>query len=108
DFHRELHWVEGEYRPTDRQRMLLKCNYLTAPRGAGVAARALLAANTGVFYVVKAAMEYSKRPRTPPQVVVGWLCNLFRVLNNGHPLVPLALLIVARAAAGWGVLRLVA
>ena len=40
DFHRELHWVEGEYNPADRQRILLKCNYLVTPRGgAGRGAR---------------------------------------------------------------------
>jgi hypothetical protein len=46
-------------------------------------------------------MEYSKSPRTPPQVVVGWLRNLFRLLNNVHPLVPLALILLALVAAGW-------
>ena len=94
DFHRELHWVEGQYNPADRQRILLKCNYLVTPRGAAllgrVGGRAALAANTGVFYAVKAAMEYSKSPRTPPQVAVGHLCNFFRRLNNIHPLVALA------------------
>jgi hypothetical protein len=57
DFHRELHWVEGHYNPADRQRILLKCNYLVTPRNAVLLGRATLAANTGVFYVVKAAME---------------------------------------------------
>ncbi len=71
DFHRELHWVEGEYNPDDRQRILLKCNYMIAPRNAGFLARAVLAANTGVFYVVKAAMEYSKSPKNPLQFGVG-------------------------------------
>jgi hypothetical protein len=107
DFHKELHWVEGEYNPDDRQRILLKCNYLVAPRNAGLVARAVLAANTGVFYVVKAAMEYSKSPVTPPQRAVGFLCNLMRVLNNIHPFVPLALIIGALTLAGWGFHRLV-
>ena len=77
------------------------------PRGAALLGRAALAANTGVFYVVKAAMEYSKSPRTPPQVAVGLLCNLFRRLNNIHPLVPLALIAATvgalGAAFGWAV-----
>ncbi len=90
DFHRELHWVEGEYRPEDRQRILLKCNYLIAPPNGRALTRALLAANTGVFYVVKAAMEYSKSPRNPAQFVVGLVCNAARALNNLHPLVPIA------------------
>lgn len=100
DFHRELHWVEGQYNPADRQRILLKCNYLVTPANAALLGRVALAANTGVFYVVKAAMEYSKSPRTPPQVAVGFLCNLFRRMNNVHPLVPLAF--IASVVAGLG------
>ena len=65
DFHRELHWVEGTFNPADRQRILLKCNYLVTLPGGAAFGRAALAANTAVFYVVKAAMEYSKSPRTP-------------------------------------------
>jgi len=106
DFHRELHWVEGQYNPADRQRILLKCNYLVTRRGAALVGWAALAANTGVFYVVKAAMEYSKTPRTPPQVVVGLLCNLFRRLNNIHPLVPLAFIAAVVAALGWAIGRM--
>jgi hypothetical protein len=106
DFHRELHWVEGEYNPTDRQRILLKCNYLVTPRNAALLGRAALAANTGVFYVVKSAMEYSKSPSTPPQVFVGLLCNLFRRLNNIHPLIPLAFIAAVLAALGWAIGRL--
>jgi len=101
DFHRELHWVEGHYNPADRQRILLKCNYLVTRRSAALLGRAALAANTGVFYVVKAAMEYSKSPSTPPQVAVGFLCNLFRRLNNIHPLIPLALIAAVVGALGW-------
>jgi hypothetical protein len=104
DFHRELHWVEGEYRPGDRQRILLKCNYLVAPPNARLATRALLAANTGVFYVVKAAMEYSKSPKTPAQFAVGLVCNVARVLNNIHPLVPIGLAAAALGAAAWALL----
>jgi hypothetical protein len=106
DFHRELHWVEGEYNPDDRQRILLKCNYLIVPRNAGMAARAVMGANTAVFYVVKAAMEYSKSPKTLPQRAVGLLCNVFRLLNNLDPLVPLALVFVVLPAAAWGVFRM--
>jgi len=99
DFHRELHWVEGQYNPADRQRILLKCNYLVTPSGAALLRRAALAANTTVFYVVKAAMEYSKSPKTPPQVAVGFLCNFFRRLNNIHPLIPLAFIAAFAGAA---------
>jgi len=102
DFHRELHWVEGSYRPGAPQRILLKCNYLVTLPGAGARGRVALAANTAVFYVVKAAMEYSKSPRTPAQKAVGHLCNLFRRLNIVHSLVPLAVL----AAVAMGVAAL--
>jgi len=108
DFHRELHWVEGQYNPADRQRILLKCNYLISPRNAALLGRAALAANTTVFYVVKAAMEYSKTPRTPPQVAVGLVCNLFRLLNNVHPFIPLALIASLLAALVWALGRLLA
>lgn len=101
DFHRELHWVEGQYDPTDRQRILLKCNYLVTPRDAAILRQVALAANTVVFYVVKAAMEYSKSPRTPPQIVVGFLCNFFRRMNNVHPLVPMAFVAAIATALGW-------
>jgi hypothetical protein len=107
DFHRELHWVEGAYQPSGRQRILLKCNYLVCPARAAMARSALLGLNTGVFYVVKAAMEYSKSPKTPPQVVVGLICNLFRLLNNVHPLLPVALILIAASLAAWGILWLV-
>ncbi|MEZ5904165.1 MAG: hypothetical protein R3C69_03340 [Geminicoccaceae bacterium] len=106
DFHKELHWVEGDYNPEDRQRILLKCNYLIAPKNAVWVTKALLAANTGVFYVVKAAMEYSKSPRTPVQYLVGYLCNVMRLLNNIHPLVPFAAILAVIVALAWGLSRL--
>ena len=101
DFHRELHWVEGQFNPADQQRILLKCNYLVTPRTGGVGAYAVSAANTAVFYVVKAAMEYSKSPKTLLQRFVGLMCNLFRLLNNIHPIVPFALIIGILALAAW-------
>jgi hypothetical protein len=109
DFHRELHWVEGSYTQGAPQRILLKCNYLVTVPGAGVRGRFALAANTAVFYVVKAAMEYSKSPRTPAQKAVGYLCNLFRRLNIVHPLVPLAAIAataIGVAALGYFVVNL--
>ena len=107
DFHRELHWVDGAYNPDDQQRILLKCNYLITPRNGGPLGRVVLAANTAVFYVVKAAMEYSKSPSNAPQIFVGYLCNLFRRLNNIHPIVPLALIATLIGAAGWALYRIV-
>jgi hypothetical protein len=106
DFHRELHWVEGTYTPGGPQRILLKCNYLIAPPNAGWAVRLVIAANTGVFYVVKAAMEYSKSPRTPPQIAVGLICNIARSLNNLHPILPILVLMILCVGAAWGMLAL--
>lgn len=106
DFHKELHWVEGSYNPDDQQRILLKCNYLIAPKNALWITRGLLAANTGIFYLVKAAMEYSKSPRTPLQYAVGYLCNLMRLLNNVSPVIPILLAAALVLAAGWGLVRL--
>lgn len=106
DFHRELHWVEGSYIPGSPQRILLKCNYLVAAPHAGWAMKAVIAANTGVFYMVKAAMEYSKSPRTPAQRAVGIICNATRTLNNVHPLLPIAAFAGLVATAGWGLLKL--
>jgi hypothetical protein len=107
DFHRELHWVKGAFNPADRQRILLKCNYLVTLHGGAAFGRVALAANTAVFYVVKAAMEYSKSPRTPAQMAVGFVCNLFRRLNIIHPAIPLAVsagvLTGLAAAIGYGV-----
>jgi hypothetical protein len=101
DFHRELHWVEGEYNPNDMQRILLKCNYFIMSPNAGFIERALLSANTAVFYVVKAAMEYSKSPKNPLQFIVGLFCNVFRVMNNVHPLIPFAFILFVLALAVW-------
>lgn len=103
DFHKELHWVEGDYNPDDQQRILLKCNYLIAPKNAVWITKGLLAANTGVFFVVKAAMEYSKSPKTPLQYVVGYLCNIMRLLNNIHPLVPIVLILALLVALGMAI-----
>jgi hypothetical protein len=101
DFHRELHWVEGEYNPDDMQRILLKCNYFIMSPSAGFVERALLSANTAVFYVVKAAMEYSKSPKNPLQFIVGLFCNVFRVMNNVHPLIPFAFILLVLALTVW-------
>jgi hypothetical protein len=106
DFHRELHWVEGEYAPAAPQRILLKCNYLIVPPHAAFVRFAGLAANTSVFYVVKAAMEYSKSPKTPPQYAIGLLCNAFRLMNNVHPILPLAFILLMFGATGWAIARL--
>jgi hypothetical protein len=103
DFHKELHWVEGDYNPEDQQRILMKCNYLVAPKNAVWITKGLLAANTGVFYVVKAAMEYSKSPKTPLQYAVGYLCNIMRLLNNIHPLVPIVLILGLFVALGMAI-----
>jgi hypothetical protein len=100
DFHRELHWVEGEYSSSDKQRILLKCNYLIVPENAGRLGQAVEAANTTVFYVVKAAMEYSKSPTNPLQWMVGLICNLFRLMNNVHPFIPMLFIVLVLLSTG--------
>ncbi len=91
----------------DQQRILLKCNYLIVPKNAGTLGTLVERANTLVFYVVKAAMEYSKSPSNPLQFGVGLVCNLFRVMNNVHPFVPLLFIVLVLCGVGWGALALV-
>lgn len=97
DFHRELHWVNGSYVEGNPPRILLKCNYYVDHTGFLPYRWLGIGLNVGVFYVVKAAMEYSKSPRTLFQRAVGWLCNLFRRLNNLSPAAPLVLVIAVVA-----------
>jgi hypothetical protein len=98
DFHRELHWVEGEYAPGD-ERIVLKCNYLLVAPSEWLLEGPLKALNLGQFYVIKAAMEYSKSPRTVPERIVGIVCNAMRVLNNLHPVLPYLALVLAGTIA---------
>jgi hypothetical protein len=35
--------------------------------------------------------------------VVGFFCNLFRLLNNAHPLLPPAFILLVLGAVGWGI-----
>lgn len=74
----------------------MKCNYLIAPKNAVWLTKGLLAA----FYIVKAAMEFSKSPKTPLQYAVGYLCNIMRLLNNVHSLVPIILTLAMFVAIG--------
>jgi len=102
DFHRELHWVEGAHQPGAPDRILLKCNALVLTPGELHLERLLRGLHTGQFWVVKAAMEYSKSPRTPAQRAVGLLCNLVRTLNNAHPLLPHAFFLALAVALVGG------
>jgi len=100
DFHKERHWVEGSYLPSNPPRILLKCNYYI-DHGEAAAVRALrIWLNVAVFYVVKAAMEYSKSPKTLPQKVIGFFCNLFRRLNNLSPALPVLLVLIVALVSG--------
>ncbi len=84
DFHKEYHWVEGSYQPNNPPRILLKCNYYLEHNEPSWLKSLGIWLNKIVFYVVKAAMEYSKSPKTFPQRVIGYFCNLLRRLNNVH------------------------
>ena len=99
DFHNELHWVDGSYEPDRPPRVLLKCNYYVDHWGWAPWRRLGIALNVAVFYVVKAAMEYSKSPRTPAQRGVGFACNLFRRLNIVSPAAPVVAVLAALALA---------
>lgn len=85
DFNREYHWVEGKYNEkmdyTD-SRILLKINYVICPNCSSFYTNFIILINYVVFYVVKACMEYSKSPKTWFQYIIGFLCNLFRLVNN--------------------------
>lgn len=91
DFHKELHWVEGSYDPKSPPRVLLKCNYYIDHTGFAPYRQMGIWANLGVFYTVRAAMEYSKSPRTWIQRQIGRACNFFRVVNNVNAAAPVAL-----------------
>lgn len=99
DFHNELHWVNGSYEADRPPRVLLKCNYYVDHWGWAPWRRLGIALNVAVFYVVKAAMEYSKSPRTPAQRGVGFVCNLFRRLNIVSPAAPVVLVLAVLALA---------
>jgi hypothetical protein len=97
DFHKELHWVDGSYDSTKPPRILLKCNYYVDHYRFPPYRWIGIGANVAVFYVVKAAMEFSKSPKSLPQKFVGLLCNLFRSLNNLNPAAPLVLVAIVLA-----------
>ena len=99
DFHNELHWVNGSYEPDRPPRILLKCNYYVDHWGWAPWRRLGIALNVAVFYVVKAAMEYSKSPKTRAQRAVGSMCNLFRRLNVVSPAAPVVLVLAVLALA---------
>lgn len=97
DFHRELHWVDGSFDPESPPRILLKCNYYIDHTSCPPYRWLGFYANVVIFYIVKAAMEYSKSPRTAPQRLIGGVCNLFRRLNNLSPVAPVAVAVAAVA-----------
>ena len=85
DFNREYHWVEGKYddkMDINDTRILLKINYLVCPKCSTAYAQFVIWLNLMVFYIVKTCMEYSKSPKTVFQYIIGFFCNLFRVVNN--------------------------
>lgn len=94
DFHKELHWVNGSYEPENPPRVLLKCNYYVDHTRLAPLRWLGIGMNVAVFYVVKAAMEYSKSPKTLPQKLMGGVCNLVRRLNILNPALPVALVVV--------------
>ncbi len=86
DFHKEYHWVEGNYDPNDIPRILLKCNYMVCEGCSKMYMNMVRAINVIIFFIVKYSMEYSKSPKTPLQRVIGFFCNFFRKINNISPI----------------------
>lgn len=85
DFNKEYHWVEGKYDKSmnvNDTRMLLKLNYLICPKCTPFYTKLIISLNNSVFTVVKMSMEYSKSPKNIFQYIIGFFCNLFRVVNN--------------------------
>lgn len=85
DFNKEYHWVEGKYNENmnyEDSRILLKLNYLVCPNCSKWYTEFIIFINAFVFYIIKMSMEYSKSPQTPFQHIIGFFCNLFRVVNN--------------------------
>ncbi len=94
DFHREYHWVEGEYDPSDIPRVLLKCNYLICEGCNKPYIDVVRAINVWIFFIVKYSMEYSKSPKTPLQQVIGFFCNYFREVNNISPILSMLVALI--------------
>jgi hypothetical protein len=113
DFNREYHWVEGKYDDNmdlNDTRILLKINYLVCPKCSDTYANFVIWLNWTIFYVVKSAMEYSKSPKTPLQYIIGFFCNLFRVVNNISVWLSILLviiLLVVLGLIGYGIFLLI-
>jgi hypothetical protein len=85
DFNREYHYVQGKFNENTNindTRILFKFNYLICPKCTKAYKNLLKFINNNVFFIVKKSMEYSKSPKTPFQKFIGYLCNLFRRVNN--------------------------
>jgi hypothetical protein len=85
DFNREYHFVEGKYNEEMNykdSRILLKLNYLVCPKCSKTYTEFIIFINYIIFFIVKASMEYSKSPKTIFQYIIGFFCNLFRIVNN--------------------------
>ena len=98
-----MHWVDGAYVVGAPDRILLECSYLVVPHAERALASPPRWLNLGQFFVVKAAMEYSKSPRTPLQRLVGLVCNAVRLANDVHPVLPYVGLIALSAFFVGGV-----
>lgn len=97
DFHKEYHWVDGSYDPRNPPRILLKCNYYIDHSGVALYRQLGIWMNLAVFYAVRAAMEYSKSPKTILQKGLGLACNFFRRVNNVNPAAPVAVALILAA-----------
>jgi len=105
DFNREYHWVEGKYNENmdvNDTRILLKLNYLVCPKCSNAYSKFLTLLNSYVFYIVKICMNYSRSPKTPGQYIIGFFCNLFRLVNNISVWCTILLIIILLILTGGG------
>jgi hypothetical protein len=86
DFNREYHYVDGTYDKNikiEEDRIILKLHYLVCPNCSELYINMLSAINKLIsFDITRTAMNYSKNPKTITQKIIGFFCNLFRILNN--------------------------
>lgn len=108
DFNKEYHWVEGSYDKNQNykdSRILLKLNYLICPECSSGYENIVTLINKYVFFLVKSCMEYSKSPKTIFQYIVGFFCNLFRVVNNISVYLTLLLILFLIYILCMGIIR---
>lgn len=94
DFNREYHTVHGKFGDEKEPRIVLKINYFVCPKCSSFERKLYSLMNIFVFKTVKFFMEYSKSPNTIFKKLIGFNCNLFRILNNKSTFLIIPLVLV--------------